>query len=145
MVVEHLHDPLGSLQKLLRWTRPGGWIAISVPNGAALEFRWFRNAWYALQLPTHLFHYTPPTLGRLLMTTGWQVQRVMHQRILTNLVNSSAYRLLDHHRIGAALALLRFGEYDYSSYLLYPFAVALSAIGQTGRMTVWAQRPLEQH
>ncbi len=42
MVLEHLHEPVDALCKLHRWTRPGGWLAISVAErrieGAA-DFR----------------------------------------------------------------------------------------------------------
>jgi 2-polyprenyl-3-methyl-5-hydroxy-6-metoxy-1,4-benzoquinol methylase len=144
MVVEHLHDPLGVLEKLWRWTRPGGWLAFSVPNAAAAEFRYFRADWYGLQAPVHLFHYTPASIRRLLARAGWQTRRIQHQRIITNLVYSLGYRMKGRGRPGMALALQRRVEYDYSAYLLYPLSVALAAIGQTGRMTIWAQRPPDE-
>lgn len=141
MVAEHLHEPVVALRKLASWTSPGGWAALSVPNAAALEFRVFRDAWFALQLPTHLFHYTPCTIRLVLEAAGWRVQRVMHQRSVSNFAASVAYALEDR---GVAPRLARmlhgFPESDYGAYLAYPLALPLSLLGQTGRMTVWARR-----
>lgn len=142
MVLEHVHDPLLALKKLHDWVKPGGWLVISVPNTATLEFRLFKDAWYALQLPTHLYHYTPRTLEMLLARAGWCVKKVFHQRILTNLVASLGYCLQDKKpRCRLANYLIDFSSSGVAvNGLLYPLAYVLSLFGQTGRMTVWTQR-----
>jgi 2-polyprenyl-3-methyl-5-hydroxy-6-metoxy-1,4-benzoquinol methylase len=141
MVLEHLHEPVAALRKIAGWVRPGGWIALSVPNAAALEFRVFGAAWFALQLPTHLYHYTPGTLRNVLEAGGWQLERVMHQRIIGNLVASLGHALADlGFSARPAQALQHFPQSDYGAYLAYPVATVLSLLGQTGRMTVWARR-----
>jgi hypothetical protein len=97
-----------------------------------------------LQLPTHLYHFTPQTATRLLQRAGWQVQCVLHQRTLNNLIGSAGLWLEDR---GAPAAvhqrLLKFPDTAgvRSAVLLYPLAWALSQLGQTGRMTMWARRP----
>ena len=88
MVLEHLHEPVKVLKKLKRWTKPNGWIAISVPNAASLEFKIFKDLWYALQLPTHLYHFTPDTIKKLFEYSGWNVEKVLHQQNLNNLISS---------------------------------------------------------
>lgn len=141
MVLEHLHDPVACLRKLREWVRPGGWLAISVPNAGSLEFRLFGRRWYALQVPTHLFHFTPETLSALLAKGGWRVERVFHQRVLSNFVASVGYCLADagFSRLGRWLVAFpdRAGRLQY---LLFPLASIMAALGQTGRMTVWARR-----
>jgi 2-polyprenyl-3-methyl-5-hydroxy-6-metoxy-1,4-benzoquinol methylase len=142
MVLEHLHEPVAALTKLLEWTRPGGWLVLSVPNAGSLEFRLFRDRWFALQLPTHLFHYTPRTVRKMLAHAGWQPTRVMHQRTLSNAISSTGTWLEDlgRSRVGGALR----GYPDNrgrKEYYLYPLATALALAGQTGRMTVWARKP----
>lgn len=142
MVIEHLHDPLASLAKMARWTRPGGWLAISVPNAGALDFRLFKGAGYALQVPTHLHHFTPQTLSLLLEKGGWRAEKIFHQRLLSNLFGSIGYMLED---VRAPQGLVRFFK-DYPQKagrwhtILYPLAWALAIFGQTGRMTVWARK-----
>lgn len=142
MVLEHLHDPVGALRNLHRWTKPGGWLAVSVPNAGSYEFRLFRDAWYALQLPTHLFHYTTRTLRTVMQHTGWRVRRVFHQRTLANVVASAGYRMADARPDSSvARALIDYPDRrGYGDVLLYPVAGAIAALQQGGRMTVWAQR-----
>lgn len=140
MVLEHLHHPVACLQKLKKWAKPGAWLVLSIPNGASLEFRLFKEKWYALQLPNHLYHFTPKTLSRVLQAGGWTLEKVHHQRTLSNLIASTGYVLQDrgHSRLGRILADFpeRGGRWPY---LLYPLTWLLSTLGQTGRMTVWAR------
>jgi 2-polyprenyl-3-methyl-5-hydroxy-6-metoxy-1,4-benzoquinol methylase len=141
MVVEHLHDPVTVLRKLRRWSSPDAWLVLSMPNAGSAEARIFGDAWYALQLPTHLYHYTPATISALLGATGWNVERILHQRTMANLIASIGYRLLDRNPSSRLGSLLRdFPERGGRlAYLLFPVAYLLSMFGQTGRMTVWAR------
>ncbi len=142
MVLEHLHDPVLALRKLAKWVHPGGWLAISTPNAAALEFSLFKDCWYSLHLPNHLYHYTPKTLQKVLEQGGWQIERVFHHRVLSNLFASFGYVLQDHGYNNKFTNF--FVDFPQKSklrnYLLYPLAYVLSLLGQTGRMTVWARK-----
>jgi SAM-dependent methyltransferase len=141
MALEHFHDPVGVLRRLHSWTRPGARLAASTPNAGSLEARAFGDAWYALQLPTHLFHYTPRTISKLMAASGWKVTSVMHQRNLTNLAVSAGYRLRDRRpESKIARWLLDFPAKGKWHYATFPLATAAAAFGQTGRMTVWAER-----
>ena len=143
MVLEHLHDPVLALQKLRFWTRSGGWLVVSVPNVSSFEFTVFKDAWHALQLPTHLHHFTPKTLASVLEAGGWRMEKVFYQRVMHDLVISSGYVLTDHSvfsSFGEKLTKIpeRGGRlYYYAPYLL---AYLLSVLGQSSRMTVWARR-----
>jgi 2-polyprenyl-3-methyl-5-hydroxy-6-metoxy-1,4-benzoquinol methylase len=142
MVLEHLHEPVDCLRRLHAWSRPQGWLAVSVPNCASLERRLFGEDWYALHLPNHLFHYTPATLGLVFERAGWRVERVRHQRLLSNLAGSAALALQRRGRAPRlAASLLRIPQRPGAfAYGLYPLAWLLAGVGQTGRMTVWATR-----
>jgi 2-polyprenyl-3-methyl-5-hydroxy-6-metoxy-1,4-benzoquinol methylase len=142
MALEHLHEPVKALRKLHSWTRPGGWLAVSTPNVGSREFSLFRDAWLALHLPNHLYHYTPETLACMLEQGGWQVRDVFHQRQLSNLLASFGYVLKDRASLRAlSEKLIKFPERGRKMhYLLYPVSYLLSLLGQTGRMTVWAQK-----
>jgi len=141
MVMEHLHDPIGGLRKLHEWAKPGAWLVLSVPNIESFEFSLFKGKWYALQVPTHLYHFTPDTLRRALRAAGWEVETIYHQRILSNLIASAGYVLRDNGYVGAGQKLIDFPEHAGRwHYLLYPLAWLLSLSGQTGRMTVWARK-----
>src|SRR5690606_32651695 len=80
MVLEHLHEPLDALRKLRRWSRDDGWLVLSVPDAGGIERKFFKDRWYALQLPTHLHHFSQRTLTDLLAAGGWKVERIVWHR-----------------------------------------------------------------
>ena len=79
--LEHVHDPLPVLREAHRVLAPGGRLVVGVPNIDSLPFRWFGPAWYALDLPRHLTHFTPRTLALMLQRAGFRagpVRMVRH-------------------------------------------------------------------
>lgn len=143
MVLEHLHDPILSLKKLHRWTKPGGWLVVSVPDAGALEFRIFKHNWYGLHLPNHLYHYTPITLDKVLKCSRWSMQKVYHQRVLNNLVASIGCVMQDmSYDKKVSKTLINFPQWAKRRHhcLFYPLAYFMGLVRQTGRITVWAQK-----
>jgi SAM-dependent methyltransferase len=146
MVLEHLHDPAGGLRKLARWAKPGAVLAFSVPDaGAATAVRLFGARWYDLHLPNHLFHYDRKTLARLLEANGWRVDRIVGHRTAANIVASLGYWLADKGWRRLGQRLIDFPERGgrLGALALYPAALVMAALGQTGRMTVWARHTPE--
>lgn len=147
-VLEHLHDPAGSLRRLRSWTAPGGWAVFSLPNSKSLGFKVFKDRWFALDLPRHLYHYCPSTLSALLDTAGWSVEKVHHQRTLDDLVASLGYVLSDSKISSLANvispSLRRFpsslGAHVLTSPILFPVSWLLALLKRSGSMTVWARR-----
>lgn|ERR1019366_1303633 len=140
MVLEHLHDPVGGLQKLREWAKPGAWLVLSVPNAASQSFRFFKNRWYDLHLPNHLYHFTPHTIELVFKASGWKLEKVHHQRVLSNLIASTGYVLRDKGYAKLGQKFIDFPERaGRLNYVLYSLAWLLSVFGQTGRMTVWAR------
>jgi 2-polyprenyl-3-methyl-5-hydroxy-6-metoxy-1,4-benzoquinol methylase len=70
--LEHVHDPLRVLREARRLLVPGGRLLVAVPNIDSLPFRWFAGAWFGLDLPRHLTHFTPWTLTLMLQRAGFQ-------------------------------------------------------------------------
>lgn len=142
MVLEHLHDPLRALTKLASWTKPGGYLVISVPNAGSMDFSIFQDAGYALQVPTHLYHYTPDTLKQILQSSGWRIERIFHHRTLANWLGSLGNALEDRGVPDWVFGpLKRYPQYfGLITLMLYPLAYIFALFGQTGRMTVWARR-----
>jgi predicted SAM-dependent methyltransferase len=71
-VFEHLREPRAASRKLYEITKPGGLLVIAVPNFASMQARFFGKRWYHLDVPRHLFHYTPRSLRTLLEETGFK-------------------------------------------------------------------------
>ena len=141
MVLEHLYDPVAGLRKLRKWAKPAAWLALSVPNAGSLEFHLFKNKWYALQVPTHLHHFTPRSLEKVLLVGGWSLVKVHHQRSLSNAIDSLGYLLREKGYTKLGKKLIDFPEKGGRFvYALYPLSWLLSLFGQTGRMTIWAKK-----
>jgi SAM-dependent methyltransferase len=75
-VLEHVPSPKSYLMQGFRLLSPGGILVIAVPNYACLSRRIFRQYWTHLDLPRHIFHYTPQTLSRLIRSAGGHVLEV---------------------------------------------------------------------
>jgi SAM-dependent methyltransferase len=72
-VLEHLHDPREALSKAYQLLKSGGLLVVAVPNFDSLQAGLFRQRWYHLDAPRHLYHFAPHTLKMLLHETGFKV------------------------------------------------------------------------
>ncbi len=69
-VVEHLLDPKEYLTALTKMLKPGGYLRIFVPNGAALSTRLFKHYSANYWMPFHLNLFTSATMERLFDSIG---------------------------------------------------------------------------
>lgn len=141
MVLEHLHEPVSVLQKLRSWIKPDGYLVALVPSASSLSRRLFGVRSYDVQLPTHLFHYTPQTLSVVLAKSGWRVERVFWQRNCMTLLNSFEYWARERK----STSLMRFSRWLCVSKASSPFRLILNLLlgftRQSGRIEIWA-RPI---
>lgn len=69
-VFEHLYRPQAVLMKVVEWLKPGGIFYAMMPNIDSAGARIFGSYWYALELPRHLFHFSPKSLSALAKSLG---------------------------------------------------------------------------
>jgi 2-polyprenyl-3-methyl-5-hydroxy-6-metoxy-1,4-benzoquinol methylase len=67
-VLEHLYEPRRVMARVSEWLKPGGIFYVLVPNIDSAEGRVFGSYWHGLELPRHLFHYSPASLRFLAKT-----------------------------------------------------------------------------
>jgi SAM-dependent methyltransferase len=72
-VFEHIRDPRRALVEINRILKDTGLLFISVPNISSFQARVFKDRWFALDPPRHLFHYDIDTISRLLNKCGFTV------------------------------------------------------------------------
>lgn len=141
MVLEHLHEPIHALRRIREWVKSDGWLVASVPDTSSFFFSAFRTRSYDLQVPTHLYHFTPRTLGTLMSRAGWRIVRVRWQRNPNTLLMSVEY-LASDNGWGRTLAFTRWlRTAPRAGKLRACLALLLGVARQSGRMEIWA-RPM---
>lgn len=76
--LEHLYQPRESLVKTYKLLKNNGIIEINVPNFNSLGRLIFNKYWYALQPPSHLYHFTSATITRILKDIGFTNIKISH-------------------------------------------------------------------
>jgi SAM-dependent methyltransferase len=154
--LEHLGNPTAALADLARMLAPGGTLVVAVPDSTGWQARLFNRHWLHLDVPRHLYHFSPPSLRTALHGAGLDIVRVWHHELEYDLfgwIQSALNRIMPRPNIlfdaltrrprrvsrawvavNALLALLG---------LLPAFgATVLSAFaGQGGTIVVAARRP----
>jgi SAM-dependent methyltransferase len=69
-VLEHVFSPSAELARAAAVLKPGGMVAINVPNWHSFDRRLFGPFWSGLDPPRHLYDFTRPTLTALLERAG---------------------------------------------------------------------------
>lgn len=72
-VLEHLYEPRRVMARVGEWLKPGGIFYVLVPNVDSAEARVFGSYWHGLEIPRHLFHYSPASLKFLGESAGLRV------------------------------------------------------------------------
>jgi hypothetical protein len=76
----------------------------------------------------------------VLAKAGWKLDRIFYHRTVNDFSASLGNAVETHGRPELAERLRQLGKRQNFHLAMYPIASALAAIGQTGRMTVWARR-----
>jgi SAM-dependent methyltransferase len=74
--LEHVADPVRMLCEVKRVTKPGGRIAILVPNMRSMLSRMLRDYWLGLEIPRHLILFSPEGLRITLQRAGLHIEDV---------------------------------------------------------------------
>lgn len=79
-VIEHLHDPVGTLRVCRRLLKPTGVLWLATPNLLSISHSIYRGSWVHLDPPRHLVLFTPEALNEALEKAGFRAIRFVRTR-----------------------------------------------------------------
>ena len=65
-VLEHMDNPILTMQKLHKWLTSKGIMIVAVPNFSSMEARAFKQSWFQLDLPWHKYHFSDQSITYLM-------------------------------------------------------------------------------
>ena len=74
--LEHEFDPLSAILSIIPHLKQEGLLVIEVPNQESLENKIFKKRSYLYDVPRHLYHFSPMTIGNLLKKVDLAIQRI---------------------------------------------------------------------
>jgi SAM-dependent methyltransferase len=77
-VIEHLPDPLGSLQLAADYLDPGGVLVITTGDFGSIAAKIMGKGWRLMTPPQHLWYFTTQSMHRLAARTGLRVECIDH-------------------------------------------------------------------
>ncbi len=83
--LEHEPHPRPVIEEVRRIIKPGGFVAIEVPDISGPPGRWFGPNWWQIDAPRHLTYFSPKTLTQLLESSGFEVLQVKRYSMLTSM------------------------------------------------------------
>lgn len=78
-VLEHLRNPVAAVAESFRILKKGGILVLALPNISSMQARIFGANWYHLDLPRHLYHFSPATARKLVEGSGFRILEIDHR------------------------------------------------------------------
>jgi len=77
-VLEHLNDPVTVIKQCADLLAPEGKLIIAVPNSRSWQSRYSTASWFHLDVPRHLFHFSPTSLQYALNIAGLTISTISY-------------------------------------------------------------------
>jgi len=101
-VFEHMYHPREILTRVSEWLKPGGVFYAMMPNIDSAGAHIFGSYWYALELPRHLYHFSPTSLRHVAKSVGLEeVSVTTHREVF---IENSVRYLWDDFLRGMGIA-----------------------------------------
>ncbi len=84
--LEHMRYPLETMREINRILKEDGLLIIYLPNFGSLQAKIFRDKWFHLDVPRHLFQFSAKTIALLLLRAGFAIKSVDHCCFFANYV-----------------------------------------------------------
>lgn len=80
--LEHMKDPKQTLKAIHSILKNDGILIIEVPKFDSLYSRIFKDKWFHLDVPRHLYHFEEKTIKSMLKTTGFSIKKISNHSII---------------------------------------------------------------
>lgn len=77
-VLAHLLNPSETLAEVNRVLKKGGLLVLTVPNISGFQAKIFKEFWFHLDVPRHLYFFEPSTLKQMLRKNGFKILNANH-------------------------------------------------------------------
>jgi len=136
--LEHVNNPSEVLLKMSQLLKHDGSCIISTPNFNSFNSKLFKEIWFHLDCPRHLYVYSPDTITKLLDKAGFAVTGIDFDKTAGGLLRSLQYYFGDdkipfRHR-------KRLRGSSLMKKLLSPMTTFLALIKQSDTMVIYARK-----
>ncbi len=123
-VLEHIHKLDYTLEQFDRILTENGTLIIAVPNINSYDSKYYKRQWAALDVPRHLYHFTPNGIEKVLKTKGFRLTKTIGMKFDSFYVSMLSEKYLDKYPKPIQLARafivglksnLKAGKTNYSS------------------------------
>ncbi len=141
MVIEHLESPKKIIKRLYSFLKPKGRLILSIPDFSGLEVKIFKKYAYTLQLPYHLYHFTPNSIKQYLKAAKFGKIKTIHENTDRDLINPLKYMNEENPANITIRIILKIVSIKLiRKTLIKSFVRILAVLGITSRMIVIAEK-----
>ncbi len=79
--LEHFNSPQKTIFDITKLLKIEGSLIIAVPNSGSLQAKIFKNKWFPLDVPRHLYHFDKQSLTYLLKSYGFKIKKIQYGEI----------------------------------------------------------------
>lgn len=140
--LEHVNDPSAVLLKISSLLKNDGSCIISSPNFDSFNCKLFKNKWYGLDCPRHLYIYSPRTISGLLQKSGLSIQKIKYDKRSKGILGSLQYYFYgDNYNPERCNRIVRS---SFLKKIVSPLARISALMKQSDAMIIHAKRVSEE-
>lgn len=76
-VLEHVPEPLETMNAFVRMLKPGGKIVLGLPNHKSFDARNYGSYWAGFDVPRHLSHFNQSSLAALAQRSKLKIEKIL--------------------------------------------------------------------
>lgn len=120
-VLEHLYSPYKTLKEINRIIKKGGLLILGVPNIDSYGMKVCKSYSGILDIPRHLYHFSISTLKKMLLKSGFKIEKIVSKTFFIPYYNKYSLSLLKKE-----CAFFRLFKAYLQIYLLKPIFFTFS-------------------